>query len=158
MMTVGDSLLTLTPLGALVVVVSHSLVLFILSSTAREAFLASHGLPTIPLLPVSGSQAVIGSVVDIGLLQGIKGIRQIRWNVLVGIASGWITTPLLAAAMGFVLLFVVQNVLGQQVYQAKVNPLMPAALERPNLADGPSTGSGGPANPDGERQAHSGEA
>jgi len=158
MMTVGDSLLTLTPLGALVVVVSHSLVLFIFSSTALEAFLASHGLPTIPLLPVSGSQAVIGSVVGIGLLQGIKGIRQIRWNVLVGIASGWITTPLLAAAMGFVLLFVVQNVFGQQVYQAKVNPLMPAALERPNLADQPSTGSGGPANPHGERQAHSDEA
>jgi PiT family inorganic phosphate transporter len=68
---------------------------------------------------------VIGSVVGIGLLQGIKGIRQIRWNVLVGIASGWITTPLLAAVMGFVLLFVVQNVFGQQVYQAEVNPLMP---------------------------------
>jgi phosphate/sulfate permease len=65
---------------------------------------------------------VIGSVVGIGLLQGIKGIRQIRWNVLVGIASGWITTPLLAAVMGFVLLFVVQNVFGQQVYQAEVNP------------------------------------
>jgi PiT family inorganic phosphate transporter len=158
MMTVGDSLLTLTPLGAFVVVVSHSLVLFIFSSTALEAFLASHGLPTIPLLPVSGSQAVIGSVVGIGLLQGIKGIRQIRWNVLVGIASGWITTPLLAAVMGFVLLFVVQNVFGQQVYQAEVNPRIPAALERAYLVDQPSNGSGGPTNSHGEKQADSGEA
>jgi PiT family inorganic phosphate transporter len=121
MMTVGNTLLPLTPLAAFVVVVSHSLVLFIFSSTALEGFLASHGLPTIPLLPVSGSQAVIGSVVGIGLLQGIRGIRQIKWEVLVGIASGWITTPLLAAVMGFVLLFVVQNVFGQQVYQAAVS-------------------------------------
>jgi phosphate/sulfate permease len=44
-----------------------------------------------------------------------------RGEVLVGIASGWITTPLLAAVMGFVLLFVVQNVFGQQVYQAAVS-------------------------------------
>ncbi|MEA5415784.1 inorganic phosphate transporter [Synechococcus sp. BA-132 BA5] len=158
MMTVGDSLLTLTPLGAFVVVVSHSLVLFIFSSTALEGFLASHGLPTIPLLPVSGSQAVVGSVVGIALLQGIRGIRQIKWKVLVGIASGWITTPLLAAVMGFVLLFVVQNVFGQQVYQAEVNPSMPAALERPYLADLPSTGSGHAANPHGDPYAHSGEA
>ena len=134
------------------------------------------GLPTIPLLPVSGSQAVIGSVVGIGLLQGIRGIRQIRWNVLVGIASGWITTPLLAAVMGFVLLFVVQNVFGQQVYQAEVNPPMPTALQRPARAAQPITralpfrgeigavgaagrkGSGNTANLHGEKQADLGEA
>lgn len=50
------------------------------------------------------------------LLQGLRGVRQIRWGVLGGIASGWITTPLIAAVIGFVLLFVVQNVFGQQVY------------------------------------------
>ncbi|WP_254954465.1 MULTISPECIES: inorganic phosphate transporter [unclassified Cyanobium] len=118
MMTVGDSLLTLSPLAAFVVVVSHSLVLFIFSSTALERLLAGWGLPTIPLLPVSGSQAVIGSVLGIGLLQGLRGVRQIRWGVLVGIASGWVTTPLIAAVIGFVLLFVVQNVFGQEVYVA----------------------------------------
>jgi PiT family inorganic phosphate transporter len=122
MMTVGNSLLPLTPLGAFVAVVAHSLVLFIFSSTALEGFLASRGLPTIPLLPVSGSQAVIGSVIGIGLLQGIRGIRQIKWKVLMGIASGWITTPLLAMLIGFMLLFVVQNVFGQQVYQAAAAP------------------------------------
>jgi PiT family inorganic phosphate transporter len=127
MMTVGDSLLTLSPLAALVVVVSHSLVLFLFSSTALESLLMSWGLPTIPLLPVSGSQAVIGSVLGIGLLQGMKGVRQIRWGVLGGIASGWITTPLIAAVIGFVLLFVVQNVFGQEVYQAS-RPLAVAVL------------------------------
>ncbi|MGH2412584.1 MAG: inorganic phosphate transporter, partial [Microcystaceae cyanobacterium] len=90
MMTVGSSLMTLSPVGAFVVVVAHSLVLFIFSSTALESFLDSLGLPTIPLLPVSGSQAVIGAILGIGLLQGMKGVRQIQWGVLAGIASGWV--------------------------------------------------------------------
>jgi PiT family inorganic phosphate transporter len=130
MMTVGDSLLALSPLAAFVVVVSHSLVLFIFSSTALESLLASWGLPTIPLLPVSGSQAVIGSVLGIGLLQGLRGVRQIRWRVLVGIASGWVTTPLIAAVIGFVLLFVVQNVFGQEVFRPLDQGLRPVAIER----------------------------
>jgi PiT family inorganic phosphate transporter len=127
---VGDSLLTLSPLAAFVVVVSHSLVLFIFSSTALESLLAGWGLPTIPLLPVSGSQAVIGSVLGIGLLQGLKGVRQIRWGVLGGIASGWVTTPLIAAVIGFTLLFVVQNVFGQEVYRTADQALTPPAIER----------------------------
>jgi PiT family inorganic phosphate transporter len=79
---------------------------------------------------VSGSQAVIGSVLGIGLLQGLKGVRQIRWGVLVGIASGWVTTPLIAAVIGFVLLFVVQNVFGQEVFRPLDQGLRPAAIER----------------------------
>ncbi|WP_255103759.1 MULTISPECIES: inorganic phosphate transporter [unclassified Synechococcus] len=120
MMTVGDGLMPLSPLAAFVVVVSHSLVLFIFSSTALESLLAGWVLPTIPLLPVSRTQAVIGSVLGIGQLQGFKGVHQIRWGVLVGIASGWITTPLIAAVIGFVLLLVVQNVFGQEVYFSEI--------------------------------------
>lgn len=130
MMTVGNSLMPLSPLGAFVVVVAHSLVLFIFSSTALESFLDSLGLPTIPLLPVSGSQAVIGSVLGIGFLQGMKGIRQIKWGVLGGIASGWVSTPIIAAIIGFTLLFIVQNVFDQQVYQEVYYKLSPPALER----------------------------
>lgn len=129
MMTVGDGLLALSPLAAFVVVVSHSFVLFLFSSTALESLLASLGLPTIPLLPVSGSQAVVGSVLGIGLLQGLKGVRQIRWGVLGGIASGWVTTPLIAAVIGFVLLFVVQNVFGQEVFLPHDPGLTPSAIE-----------------------------
>ncbi len=129
MLTVGDGLLTLSPLAAFVVVVSHSFVLFLFSSTALESLLANLGLPTIPLLPVSGSQAVVGSVLGIGLLQGLKGVRQIRWGVLGGIASGWVTTPLIAAVIGFVLLFVVQNVFGQEVFLPHDPGLTPSVME-----------------------------
>ena len=117
MMTVGGSLMTLSPVGALVVVIANSLVLFVFSSTELSSFVASLGLPAIPLIPVSSSQAVVGAVIGIGLLQGMKGIRQIKWGVLGGIASGWVTTPVIAAVIGFTMLFIVQNVFSQQVYQ-----------------------------------------
>ena len=130
MMTVGGSVMTLSPLGALVVVVAHSLVLFVFSSSELSNAFVSMGLPPIPLIPVSSSQAVIGAVIGIGFLQGIKGIRQIKWRVLAGIASGWVTTPVISALIGFTLLFVVQNVFGQQVYQPVSYSLSPPVLER----------------------------
>jgi PiT family inorganic phosphate transporter len=130
MTTVGGSLMTLSPVGALVVVVANALVLFVFSSQELSEAVRSVGLPAIPLIPVSSSQAVIGAVVGIGLLQGRRGIRQIRWSVLGRVASGWVTTPLLAALVGFVLLFVVQNVFGQKVYEPVSYRLSPAALER----------------------------
>jgi PiT family inorganic phosphate transporter len=75
------------------------------------------GLPRIPLIPVSSSQAVIGAVVGVALLQGQRGLRQVRWGMLARIASGWVSTPVLAALLGYVLLFVVQNVFGQVVVE-----------------------------------------
>lgn len=113
MMTVGDGIMPLTPVGAWVVVIAHSIVLFLFSSIELEHFLASNGLPTIPLIPVSSSQAVVGAVIGIGLLKGGKGIR---WRVLGNIASGWVTTPIIASVVCFVMLFILQNVFNQVVY------------------------------------------
>jgi PiT family inorganic phosphate transporter len=76
METVGGSLLKLSPEAALVVVLSQALVLFLFSSEGLENWLISYGLPTIPLVPVSSSQAVIGAVIGIGLLKGGKGIKE----------------------------------------------------------------------------------
>jgi PiT family inorganic phosphate transporter len=117
MMTVGAKIMPLTPVGAWVVVVSHSLVLFLFSSAALQQFLIRNGLPSIPLIPVSSSQAVVGAVLGIGMLKGIKGARQIRWGVLVRIATGWVATPVMAAVLCFVLLFVMQNVFNEPVFR-----------------------------------------
>ncbi|MGH2415922.1 MAG: inorganic phosphate transporter, partial [Microcystaceae cyanobacterium] len=117
MLTVGNSLMHLNPVGALVVVVAQSLVLFIFSSTTLNHGLLSLGLPPIPLIPVSSAQAVVGAVMGIGLLKGIKGVRQIKWRVLIEIASSWVSTPIIAALISFVMLFIVQNVFSQQVYR-----------------------------------------
>jgi len=68
-------------------------------------------------LPVSSTQAVVGAMVGVALLQGPRGLRQVRWGMLARIASGWVSTPVLAALLGYVLLFVVQNVFGQVVFE-----------------------------------------
>ncbi len=130
MMTVGSKIMPLTPVGAWVVVVSHSLVLFLFSSVALQQFLVRHGLPPVPLIPVSSSQAVVGAVIGIGLLKGVKGTRQIRWRVLLRIASGWVSTPILSAVLCFVLLFVMQNVFNELVYREVQFVLSQPVLEK----------------------------
>lgn len=117
MMTVGNSLFPLNPVGAFVVVLTLSVVLFLFSSTGLEHFLVSAGLPPIPLIPVSSSQAVVGAIIGIGLLKGISGARQIKWGVLLKIGSGWVSTPVIAAIICFFMLFFLQNVFNQQVYR-----------------------------------------
>ncbi len=114
METVGENLLKLSPIAALIVVLSESLVLFLFSSQQLESWLLSHGLPSIPLVPVSSSQAVVGAVIGIGL---VKGGRNIRLNVMGGIASGWVTTPIASAILTFISLFIFQNVFNQEVYK-----------------------------------------
>ncbi len=63
MMTVGGRILPLSPVAAWVVVIAHSLVLFLFASEGLEAILAGAGLPTIPLVPVSSSQAVATPII-----------------------------------------------------------------------------------------------
>lgn len=111
MMTVGDGLMTLTPVLAWVVVMSHSIVLFLFSSVALKTWLESHGLPALPLVPVSSSQAVIGAVIGIGLYRRTK----IEWLIAGRIMSGWIATPIIAAIVCGFALFFVSNIFQQQV-------------------------------------------
>ena len=113
MRTVGSRLFRLSPLSALVVVLAQGLVLFLFSSEGLESWLSSRGLPTIPLVPVSSSQAVVGAILGVGLA---KGVHNIRFAILGRISSGWIATPVIAAALAFLLLSIVQNVFSQQVY------------------------------------------
>ncbi len=132
MKTVGKSIIPLTPISALVVVLSSSTVLFLFSSQNLELFLASHGLPTIPLVPVSSAQAVIGALIGIGLLQGGRGmdIKQLG-----KIASGWLTAPLMACLICFISLYFFQNVFSQKVYR-NVNYSISSDVSRKLIAEG----------------------
>ena len=114
MLTVGNDLFKLTPVAALVVVLSESIVLFLFASKGLETWLASLGLPTIPLVPVSSSQAVIGAIVGIVLAKRGRGVNM---KVLVKISSGWITTPVIAAVISFIALYFAQNVFEQKVVE-----------------------------------------
>ncbi len=112
METVGNTLMPLTPDAAIVVVLSQALVLFIFSSQGLSTAIQSIGLPAIPLVPVSSSQVVIGSIIGIGIY---KGGKEIKYNILGSISLGWIATPLVAGVMAFFMLFFVNNVFKQDV-------------------------------------------
>lgn len=112
METVGASLLRLTPQMALIVVLSQAVVLYLFSSQELSSWLLGHGLPAIPLVPVSSSQAVVGAVLGLGLLKGGRGIR---YRVLGEIATGWVTTPVIACVIAYIALFFLQNVFGIKV-------------------------------------------
>ena len=112
MLTVGSDLGQLSSTSALVAVISHSIVLFLFASQGLEALLTRYGLPTIPLVPVSSSQAVVGAIFGISILQGITAVK---WNVLGKIIAGWIVTPIFAGIVCFVGLFFLQNVFSLSV-------------------------------------------
>lgn len=132
MLTVGAGILPMSPVAAWVVVIAHSIVLFLFASQGLEHALASAGLPTIPLVPVSSSQAVVGAVVGLGLM---RGGRDIDWRLVRNIAGGWVTTPLISGFVCFISLFFLQNVFNQQVYRE-----VHYAMSEPVLAELASRG------------------
>lgn len=84
MLTVGSRLVQLGAFSALIVVLSEAMTVH---------FYAIIGVP------VSTSQAIVGAVLGIGL---VKGIRTIDHKIMARICMGWILTPLIAAAICFV--------------------------------------------------------
>ena len=127
MMTVGTELMTLTPLAAWVAVMSHSIVLFLFASEELEGFLANHSLPTIPLVPVSSSQAVVGAVIGIGMLQGG---REIQWSRVYSIVRGWTISPLLSCLICFIGLYFMQNVFQQKVKNQSIYLISDGVIEK----------------------------
>ncbi|MDY7029942.1 MAG: anion permease, partial [Spirochaetota bacterium] len=75
MQTVGSDIYMLSPVAALIVVLSHSIVLFVFASETLKLWLTSRGLPSFPLVPVSSSQAVVGAVLGIGLAKGGRNVK-----------------------------------------------------------------------------------
>jgi PiT family inorganic phosphate transporter len=113
MLTVGSNLFKLSPVSAFVVVLATAMVLLIFSSTELSHLLQSIGLPPIPLIPVSQSQACVGAVLGIGLVKG--GWRTINYRLLGKIGFGWVATPVVSALLAYMLLFFMQNVFMQPI-------------------------------------------
>jgi PiT family inorganic phosphate transporter len=133
--TVGQGLYALSPIAALVVVMAHSLVLFLFASEGLEHLLARAGLPSIPLVPISSSEVIVGAVLGVA---SVKGRHNIRWGMLGRIGVGWAMTPAIAGIACFIGLFVLQNVFGQIVYDTSCYQFTPAAIERLNRAGLPT--------------------
>ncbi|HDL85346.1 MAG TPA: inorganic phosphate transporter [Candidatus Acetothermia bacterium] len=79
--TVGGSIVPLDPFAALVVVLGEAITLNIYALIG---------------VPVSASQAVVGAVIGIGL---VKGVKTIDARVLMRVLFGWLGTPTIAFAL-----------------------------------------------------------
>jgi inorganic phosphate transporter, PiT family len=113
MLTVGEGITEMSPVAAFVAVLANAVVLFLFASQDLQIFLLGQGLPAFPLVPVSSSQAIVGSVIGIAI---IKGGRTIRWRMLGEITGAWVATPIAAVLISFISLFVFQNVFQQKAY------------------------------------------
>lgn len=127
---VGNGILSLTPEAAIVVVLSQAMVLFLFSSRSFASLLISVGLPPLPMVPVSSTQLVIGALLGIGM---VKGLREVQFSALGGVALGWITTPVLTGFLTFFSLFFVQNVFGLQVSTTMPDPAATTDLPQPAM-------------------------
>ena len=68
-------------------------------SAQLAAALAVHFF-TLYGIPVSTSQAVVGAVIGVGILQGVRTVQKKK---LFGIAAGWVATPTAAGLFSFCL-------------------------------------------------------
>ena len=120
METVGGNIIELSSEAALVVVLAQAMVLFIFSSSWLSSAFVRIGLPPIPMVPVSASQVIIGSVIGIGLY---KGARNINFRILGEIAAGWVATPVFSGLTAFFSLFFIKNIFGIDVGRKAENVL-----------------------------------
>lgn len=112
MIKVGNGIMALSAEAAIVTVFTQAVVLFIFSSTSLSEMLKGIGLPPIPLVPVSSSQVIVGSIIGIGL---IKGVNEIKFKTIRGIVAGWVLTPVAAGLFSFLALFFVRNLFNLNV-------------------------------------------
>ncbi|MCK7483516.1 MAG: inorganic phosphate transporter [Candidatus Moduliflexus flocculans] len=131
--TVGNDLLKITPLAGFVVVLASSLVLFVFSSQALEGMAAwaaacrpSRSYPSRARTPSSAASSASRSSSE---------FRNIRYRVLGEIWLGWLATPIIAGAIAFFGLFVLQNVFDQEVYR----PAAASAIIREAVPPGAKT-------------------
>ncbi len=85
MLTVGKNIIPLDAFSAFIVVASEAITVHIYAMIG---------------VPVSTSQAVVGAVIGIGLL---KGMRTVSFATLGKIALGWMLTPVLGGGVAWVL-------------------------------------------------------
>ncbi len=90
MMTVGRDITPLDEYAALIAVLAGAITVEIFTQVG---------------VPVSSSQAIVGGVAGIGL---VKGVRTLSKRTLMGIVIGWISTPLSAGIISYVLVKIFQ--------------------------------------------------
>lgn len=79
--TIGNRITIIGPQSAVIATLAHSLTIYLYAQIG---------------VPVSSSQAIVGSVIGIGMVRGIKAVNL---KILGAIALGWIITPVSAGIL-----------------------------------------------------------
>lgn len=90
MKTVGSGLAILSPTAGFIAIISASLVVYIYAKVG---------------IPVSTSQAIVGSVIGIGF---VKGARTVNLKILKNILLAWIATPTVAGIITYIFLTIIK--------------------------------------------------
>lgn len=93
MMTVGRELVRLDAPSALIAMLSHSIVVDFFAHTWNFAWFS------IPAIPVSTSEALVGALVGIGLA---RGFHTVRARLLIKIGLSWVLTPVASLVSAYV--------------------------------------------------------
>ncbi len=99
--TVSSGLYPLSPIEALVTIISCGLAMSCFSSINLSHFLTHLGLPTFPLVPVPTASLLIGSILGIGLA---KGRASIKWEAFGKIVISWLLFPVISGLICYVIL------------------------------------------------------
>ncbi len=88
MMTVGKGIVKLDAFTAFICVLSHAITVHIFAIIG---------------VPVSTSQAIVGAILGIGLIQGA---HIINYKILLKVSAGWIATPFIAGTLSALVYFI----------------------------------------------------
>jgi PiT family inorganic phosphate transporter len=95
MLTVGRDLVKLDGITALIAILSQALILDFLAHSWE------FGSYTLPAIPVSVAQTLVGAILGLGLA---RGMQTIKLKILGNIVIGWIAAPIISASLAYVLL------------------------------------------------------
>ena len=95
MMTVGNSIAPLTQIEGFLVVIAMALTILLMGETMG--------------IPVSTSQAVVGAVVGAGIT---KGARTVNFGVFKNIAIAWVSSPLVAGILSYLVAICTKSYFG----------------------------------------------
>ena len=95
MMTVGSSIVPLTQIEGFLVIIAMAMTILLMENLMG--------------IPVSTSQAVVGAVIGAGLT---KGVKQVNFGVFKNIAIAWISSPLAAGILAYLIALATQSYFG----------------------------------------------
>lgn len=104
--TISSGLYPLSPIEALVVVLTCGVTLYCFSGVGLQNILMEYHLPTFPLVPIPTSSVLVGSIVGIGVAKGHSGIH---WSTLTKVVMSWILIPIVSGLICWIILAILNK-------------------------------------------------